>query len=77
MSNPSASLVVGQFPQTRLRRNRQHGWSRKLMAENHLNPEDLIWPVFVREESVKANFKTMPGVKRYLIQEQVDELSIG
>ena len=75
MSNPSASLVVGQFPQTRLRRNRQQGWSRKLMAENHLNPEDLIWPVFVREESVKANFKTMPGVKRYLIQELLDELS--
>ncbi len=75
MLNNSASLLVGQFPQTRLRRNRQHDWSRQLVAENTLHPEDLVWPVFVREESVEADFKTMPGVKRYLIEELLTELS--
>ncbi len=75
MSNVSSNLLVGHFPQTRLRRNRQQAWSRHLMAENTLNPEDLIWPVFVREESVEADFKTMPGVKRYLLSELLDDIS--
>ena len=69
------SLIVGKFPQTRLRRNRQKNWSRSLMAENSLKPEDLIWPVFVREESVEAEFASLPGVKRYLIAELLEEIA--
>tara|TARA_R110002095_G_scaffold2288_2_gene9529 strand:- start:3721 stop:4755 length:1035 start_codon:yes stop_codon:yes gene_type:complete len=69
------NLITGQFPQTRLRRNRQQGWSRSLMAENALKAEDLIWPVFIREDSVEADFKSLSGVKRYLIPELLQEIA--
>lgn len=44
---------------------RRDGFSRRLMQENHLHPDDLIYPVFVldgdkREEAVSS----MPGVVR-------------
>lgn len=74
-NNGGAPLIVGQFPQTRLRRNRQGAWSRSLVRENTLAAEDLIWPVFVREESVEADFKSLPGVRRYLIPELLDEIA--
>ncbi len=69
------SFIAGKFPETRLRRNRQKAWSRALMAENTLKPEDLIWPVFVREEAVEASVAPLPGVKRYLIPELLQEIS--
>ena len=37
------------FPRTRVRRNRQTDWSRRLVRENHLHVDDLIWPLFVQE----------------------------
>ena len=37
------------FPQTRMRRNRRHDWSRRLIRENALTADDLIWPLFVHE----------------------------
>ena len=57
--------ILGRYPQTRLRRNRRDAWSRRLVAETTLTPDDLIWAVFVcegsgREESVPS----MPGVSR-------------
>jgi porphobilinogen synthase len=67
-------LVSGQFPQIRLRRNRTQGWSRNLMAENQLTAHDLIWPVFVREEGIAADFKTMPDIKRLSIPELLKEM---
>ena len=41
--------TLGRFPTTRLRRNRQSDWSRRLVAETKLSADDLIWPVFVQE----------------------------
>ncbi|HFD15122.1 MAG TPA: porphobilinogen synthase, partial [Rhodospirillales bacterium] len=35
------------FPRTRLRRLRQHGWSRRLVAEHRLHASDLVLPLFV------------------------------
>ena len=35
------------FPTTRMRRMRAYDFSRRLMRENMLTPDDLIWPVFV------------------------------
>ena len=60
--------ALGRYPATRLRRNRAHDWSRRLVAENILSPGDLILPVFVidgrnRREPVAA----MPGVERLSI----------
>ena len=40
---------LGQFPTTRMRRNRQTDWSRRLIGENTLTVNDLIWPIFVQE----------------------------
>ncbi|MGB2492437.1 MAG: porphobilinogen synthase, partial [Candidatus Puniceispirillum sp.] len=36
----------GQFPSTRMRRNRMQSFSRRLMAESSLSVDDLIWPMF-------------------------------
>ncbi len=50
---------------TRLRRNRREDWSRRLVAENHLTVNDLIWPVFVQEgENKRTSVESMPGVER-------------
>src|SRR5690606_2429371 len=34
----------GQYPRVRLRRNRTDAWTRRLVAENRLSADDLIWP---------------------------------
>ncbi|MBA2658579.1 MAG: porphobilinogen synthase [Nitrosospira sp.] len=54
-----------QFPQKRMRRMRRDEFSRRLMRENHLLPEDLIYPVFVLEgERREETVSSMPGVVR-------------
>ncbi len=55
----------GQFPATRLRRNRRHAWSRRLVCEHQLTPHDLIWPVFIQEgQGRREAVASMPGVER-------------
>ena len=57
--------MTASFPTTRLRRNRRHDWSRRLVRENTLTPDDLIWPVFVCEGRDRAEpIGAMPGVER-------------
>ena len=59
---------VGSYPSTRLRRNRKANWSRRLVQENSLSANDLIWPIFIREgKKIKEPIKTMPGVYRYTL----------
>jgi porphobilinogen synthase len=56
---------AGQFPATRLRRNRRASWARRLVAENTLAASDLIWPMFVIEGSNRREpVPSMPGVER-------------
>ncbi len=63
----------GQFPQTRLRRLRKHDWSRRLVRENHLTVNDLIWPVFVHDgQQRSAAISSMPGVSRLSVDLLVD-----
>ena len=58
----------GQFPRIRLRRNRQEAWSRRLVSENTLSVNDLIWPVFVKEGgAAREAVSSMPGVDRLTI----------
>lgn len=71
---PNPLMFTGRFPETRLRRNRQSSWSRDLMAENRVTVEDLIWPVFVREESVSPEIRTLPDIVRYSIPELLKEV---
>src|SRR6185369_16541385 len=64
--------ALGAFPTTRLRRNRRHDWSRRLVAENKLSVDDLIWPVFVQDgKKKKTEVASMPGVFRHNIDELV------
>lgn len=56
------------FPATRMRRMRAHDFSRKLISENRLTSNDLIWPVFVLEgDDAIEPVESMPGVERMTI----------
>ena len=58
--------VSGSFPHTRMRRNRRHGWLRRIVSENRLSADDLIWPLFVCDRAGDCiEVPTMPGVVRY------------
>ncbi|MCA3636856.1 MAG: porphobilinogen synthase [Methylobacterium sp.] len=58
----------------RLRRARKAEWARKLMRENRLTVEDLIWPVFITEGTgVTEAIATMPGVNRYSVDKAVEQ----
>lgn len=52
------------YPTTRLRRNRQHSWLRRVVCETTLSPSDLIWPVFVHDHEASQPVASMPGVER-------------
>jgi len=55
----------GAFPTVRMRRNRVDAFTRRLVAENRLSVDDLIWPIFVIEgEATETAVASMPGVKR-------------
>jgi porphobilinogen synthase len=56
----------GLFPRTRLRRMRRDDFSRRLMRENSLAVDDLIYPVFVLDGSGRVEpVGSMPGVERH------------
>src|SRR3954452_6667649 len=67
---PKAPL--GAFPRVRMRRNRRHDWSRRLIAEHALSPNDFIWPVFVKEGGGREPIVSMPGVDRHGVEALVD-----
>ncbi|MFY8326913.1 porphobilinogen synthase [Pseudoalteromonas sp. ZZD1] len=56
------------FPYTRMRRMRRNDFSRRLMAENQLSVNDLIYPVFVLEgKNRRESIESMPGIERLSI----------
>lgn len=72
-ASPDASpstLALSHRP----RRNRKAEWSRRLVRENVITADDLIWPVFVIEgASGRQAVSSMPGVERLTIPEVVRE----
>ncbi|MDG1287637.1 MAG: porphobilinogen synthase [Rickettsiales bacterium] len=75
MSNQKYNRRQGQFPEVRMRRNRQHAWTRALVAESHLTVHDLVWPVFVQEgEKTRTPVESMPGVVRSTIDELIPQI---
>ncbi len=63
-----------RFPATRMRRMRRDDFSRRLMRENTLTADDLIYPLFVAEGSARRDpVASMPGVFRLTIDELVRE----
>jgi porphobilinogen synthase len=67
---------VGQVPPldltTRPRRNRRTEWARRMVRENVLTTDDLIWPLFVAEGR-RAPVVSMPGVDRLPVDDVVRE----
>ena len=64
----------GQYPATRMRRNRMKAFSRRMLAEHRLSVDDLIWPLFVIEGEDKAEpVASMPGVSRHGIDRLVTQ----
>lgn len=62
------------YPQVRMRRNRRTDWSRRLVSENQLSVNDLIWPVFIQDgENQKTEIPSMPGVHRLTIDHLVEQ----
>ena len=58
----------------RMRRNRRHDWLRQLVCETSFNSQDVIWPVFIREESITPTIQRMPDIYRYKLSELVDQV---
>ncbi|MBK6357607.1 MAG: porphobilinogen synthase [Betaproteobacteria bacterium] len=59
------AVVTGSFSGTRMRRMRRDDFSRRLMRESVLTPDDFIYPVFVLEgEGRIEKVSSMPGVER-------------
>ena len=62
------------FPYTRMRRMRRNDFSRRLMAENQLSVNDLIYPVFVLEgKNRRESIESMPGIERLSIDLLLEE----
>lgn len=64
----------GTFPGRRMRRVRRHDFSRRLVAENQLTVNDLIYPVFVMEgQNRQQEIASMPGVYRLTLDLLIKE----
>ena len=61
-------MITGNYPNLRLRRSRKYNWSRRLIQENSLSPNDFILPIFLIDgKNTKQTIKSMPNVYRYTI----------
>ena len=61
-------MITGKFPNLRLRRSRKNDWSRRLIEENNLTPNDFILPIFLIDgNNRKQEIKSMPGVYRFTL----------
>ena len=59
-------MITGKYPSLRLRRTRKNDWSRRLIEENNLSPNDFILPIFLIDgKNKKVPIKSMPDVYRY------------
>ncbi len=70
------------YPFTRMRRMRRDDFSRRLMRETRVTPDDLIYPVFVLEgEGQREPVASMPGIERVsvdlLVQEAKEAHALG
>jgi len=68
----TSSRVHGQYPRTRMRRNRRDDWNRRLVSENILSVNDLIWPIFVHDHEEALAVPSMPDIHRLSIKGAVD-----
>ncbi|GAA0787045.1 MULTISPECIES: porphobilinogen synthase [Pseudomonadati] len=76
------NIITSAFPQRRMRRMRKHEFSRRLMSENRLTVNDLIYPMFILEGTQRSEkVASMPGVERYsidlLLKEAAELVELG
>ncbi len=58
----------GKYPDIRLRRSRRNLFSRRLVRENRLTVDDLVYPVFLIEgHRMQIPVDAMPGINRISI----------
>lgn len=65
-----------EFPVTRMRRLRKSPQIRNIMSETKLNPEDFIYPMYVKEglsDGCAEYINTMPGQYRYSVNDLVEK----
>ncbi len=68
LSAPRLDLAV------RPRRNRKAEWARRMVRENVLTADDLIWPLFVSDgHNQRSDIASMPGVSRLSVDQAVRE----
>ena len=68
-------MTNASFPLFRPRRNRHDAFTRRLVQENRLHVDDLIWPIFVCEgESQRQKVSSMPGVERVSLDNLVEHV---
>jgi len=66
----AVDLITGH---RRMRRNRKADWTRRLVRENSLTVDDLIWPVFVVPgTNIVDPIAAMPGVNRMSVDKLVE-----
>ncbi|SDX58391.1 porphobilinogen synthase [Thiocapsa roseopersicina] len=71
---PDRDTNRAAFPITRMRRMRRDAFSRRMMRETTLTPDDLIYPVFVLEGTgQRESVASMPGVERLSIDLLVED----
>jgi porphobilinogen synthase len=74
ITSPAARNVDEITSSRRLRRMRKADWSRRLVQENRLTVDDLIWPIFLVEgNDVRQEIAAMPGVFRISVDVAVRE----
>ena len=61
---------LAPYPATRLRRLRQSDWTRRLVRETVLTPNDLIWSMVVHDgKEDRIPVASMPGMERLSVRE--------
>ena len=76
---PNQLFSSNSFPRIRMRRNRMSNFSRRLISENNISLDDLIYPIFITYGSnIKEEVVSMPGIYRYsldLLHKEIEYIS--
>ncbi len=73
----SDTQALAGYPFTRMRRMRRDAFSRRLMRETRLSPDDLIYPVFVLDgRGQREPVGSMPGIERLSVDLLVAEAKV-
>jgi porphobilinogen synthase len=71
---PAAQASAALDLTSRPRRNRRSEWARRMVRENVLTTDDLIWPLFIVDgKKTRVPVPSMPGVERLSVDEAVRE----